>query len=142
MFSLLLPVAVTLTPVETVYAYHTCTTPPYTVASHNSSGVGECHAPDGGAISTLDGFITRLNDILNTLVPFIVGLAVFVIIYGIFGYIRHSADEEKRTEAKLFVLWGVIGVFIMVSIWGFVSILVNTFVLNKNAPTVQSIFPK
>ena len=28
-------------------------------------------------------------------------------------------------------MWGIIGVFFMLSIWGFVAILVNTFEINR-----------
>ncbi len=80
---------------------------------------------------TIAAFLAKIQGILSAIIPFIVGLAVFVIIWGIFTYITHSAEEEKRQEAKQFILWGVIGVFFMLSIWGFVNILVNTFDLKK-----------
>lgn len=106
-----------------------------------SSSVESGGGNAGGEITTFTDLLNRINTILNIIVPFLVGLGVFVIIYGVFGYIQHSADEEKRREAKLFVVWGVVGVFIMVSIWGFVSILVNTFPLKRSAPKVESVFP-
>lgn len=112
------------------------------------SGSSPVSSPAGGQtdgdgpITTLGGLITHFNAILNTLVPFLVGLAVLVIMWGIFGYIRHSADEEKRGEARKYILWGVIFVFIMLSIWGFVNILVNTVPLQKKPPKVESVFPK
>lgn len=92
-------------------------------------------------ITTFAGLLNRVNDILNATVPFLIGLGVFVIIYGVFGYITHSADEEKRAEARQFVLWGIIGVCIMLSIWGLISVLTNTFVLDTYAPAVDTIFP-
>lgn len=97
---------------------------------------------DIGPITTFSGLLTHIVAILNVVVPFLVALAVFVIMWGVFGYIRHSAEEEKRAEAKMFVVWGVVGVFIMVSIWGFINILVNTLPLHKKPPKVESVFPK
>ncbi|MDO8594173.1 MAG: hypothetical protein Q7R93_01520 [bacterium] len=76
-------------------------------------------------------FLARLRGILDALIPFIIGLAVFVIIWGIFTYIAHAAEEEKRAEARKFITWGVVGVFCMISIWGFVVILINTFGLES-----------
>lgn len=85
---------------------------------------------------TLIDLLGKIQSILNSLIPFIIGLAVFVIIWGIFNYVAHAAEEEKRTEARQFIVWGVVGVFFMVSIWGFVAILINTFgvdtVINKD----------
>ena len=75
---------------------------------------------------TLFSLLDKIRSILDAVVPFIIGLAVFIIIWGIFNYIAHAAEEEKRTEAKQFIIYGIIGVFFMLSIWGFVNILINT----------------
>lgn len=80
---------------------------------------------------TIPVFLNRLKGILEGIIPFIVGLAVFVILWGIFTYISQAANEEKRAEARLYIIYGILGVFFMLSIWGFVNILVNTFVLDK-----------
>ena len=88
-----------------------------------------------GFLSNISQTLARLENIINVLIPFIVGLAVLVIIYGIFGYITEAANEEKRKEAKDFIIWGFVGLFIMLSIWGLLNILVNTFPLNNRPPT-------
>ena len=75
---------------------------------------------------TIPVFLGRVRGILDALIPFIIGLAVFVIIWGIFNYVVHAAEEEKRAEARAYIVWGIVGVFFMISIWGFVTILLNT----------------
>lgn len=79
---------------------------------------------------TITDLLGDIRDVLDNAIPFIIGLAVFVILWGIFNYITHAAEEEKRTEARQYIVWGIIGVFFMLSVWGFVNILVNTFNLN------------
>jgi len=81
----------------------------------------------GGNLTTISQVLNRLQSVINLIIPFIVGLAVLVIIYGIFGFITSAGDEEARANAKQFIIWGVIGVFLMVSVWGLVTILVNSF---------------
>ncbi|MDO8594175.1 MAG: hypothetical protein Q7R93_01530 [bacterium] len=113
-------------------------------AGHNCTpaGSGNVGAGNvGSGITTFDGLIGRANAILNTLVPVLIGLAVFIVIWGVFGYITHADEEEKRAEAKQFILWGVIFIFFMVSIWGFINILVNSFDLSKTAPTARPTLP-
>ena len=97
---------------------------------------------DMGPITTIPGLLQYLMALMNTIVPFLVSLAVFVIIYGIFTYIRHAGEEEKRSEARMFILWGVLAVFAMLSIWGLISVLVNSLPLKRSAPQIQSVFPK
>ncbi|OHA37360.1 MAG: hypothetical protein A2W65_00470 [Candidatus Taylorbacteria bacterium RIFCSPLOWO2_02_50_13] len=86
-------------------------------------------------VTTFTGLLGRLNSLINALIPFIVGLAVFVIIWGIFVYVAQAGDEEKRVQARKFIVWGVIGVFFMLSVWGLVNILVNSINLEKTINT-------
>src|SRR3989338_9456 len=75
--------------------------------------------------------IEQINAVINAVIPFLVGLAVLIIIWGVFNYIAGAGDEEKRAQAKQYIVWGVVGVFIMLSIWGLVNVLVNSFHLRK-----------
>src|SRR3989338_3101652 len=79
---------------------------------------------------TIKDLLVTAQDILTSVIPFIVGLAVFVVLWGIFNYIVHGAEEEKRAEGKKFMIFGIIGIFMMLSIWGFVNVLVKTFDLD------------
>jgi len=92
-------------------------------------------------LTNISSVIVRLNGIINLFIPFLIGLAVFLIIYGIFGYISKAADEEKRKEAKDFIMWGIIAVFIMISIWGLINILVKSFKTDTSTAIVKTVYP-
>lgn len=131
---------------SSVFAGHSCTTPPYTIPVHEASGASVCRALDGrsaegGTITTFAGLLNRINLVLNTIVPFLVGIAVFIVIWGVFKYIASAAEEEKRVEARAFIVWGIVGIFAMVSVWGFVNIMVNSFDLSTRAPSAQPNLP-
>lgn len=71
----------------------------------------------------------------NVAVPVIFAIAFIVFIWGVFLYfIAGGQDEEKRDKGKNLMLWGLIGFFIMVSVWGLVNILVGTVDLNDRVP--------
>src|SRR4051812_731630 len=74
--------------------------------------------------------------IINTvLVPLIFALAFIVFLWGVFQYfIAGAADEEKREGGKSLMIYGLIGFFVMVSVWGIVNLLLGTFNLNSNPP--------
>lgn len=62
------------------------------------------------------------------LVPLVFAIAFIVFLWGIFNFfIAGGADEEKREAGKKFMVWGFIGFFVMVSVWGIVNLLVGTF---------------
>lgn len=76
--------------------------------------------------------IVFIEDILvfidYVLVPLVFSLAFIVFLWGIFNFfIAGGADEEKREKGKQFMVWGLIGFFVMVSVWGIVNLMVGTF---------------
>lgn len=104
-------------------------------------------APPAAQVNNLTDLFNAVNKIINVFIPFLVGIAVLIIIWGVFNYIAGAGDEEKRAQAKSFIVWGVVGVFIMLSIWGLVNILVNSINLKKtplnptDLPTFQTNIP-
>ncbi|KKU67316.1 MAG: hypothetical protein UX89_C0016G0019 [Parcubacteria group bacterium GW2011_GWA2_47_16] len=110
-------------------------TPPYTkfLGYENGIAVYGLETPPTTSATNFRSLMAILQNIIDAVIPFLVGLAVMLVIYGIVGFISHAADEEKRTEAKNFIIWGIIGIFVMISIWGFVNILVKTFNLDPSA---------
>lgn len=77
-----------------------------------------------------------LNIINNVLVPIIFGFAFIIFIWGIFRFfIQGAHDEEKRENGRNLMLWGLVGFFAMVSVWGLLHIIVGTFNLNPAVPS-------
>lgn len=60
------------------------------------------------------------------IVPILVGFALVIFLWGIFKFIKNGGDEKAREEGKQIMLWGVIGLFVMLCVWGFVAILAHT----------------
>jgi hypothetical protein len=83
------------------------------------------------------GYITCL--INNSIIPLIFALAVAMLIWGTVKFFIIDADEEaKREEGKQFIIWGIIALAAMLSIWGLVTVLSNTFGVNSHViPQVQ-----
>jgi hypothetical protein len=44
---------------------------------------------------------------------------------GLIRYITAGGDADKRAEARGIMIWGVVILFVMVSVWGLVGILGN-----------------
>ena len=93
--------------------------------------------------SAVDWFslLKILQNIVDVIIPFVVGLAVLILIYGILGFMSSAADEEKRKEAKNFIAWGIVSIFVMVSVWGLVNILIGTFGFTANSTLITNVYP-
>lgn len=82
-----------------------------------------------------------IDFINNILVPLVFALAFIIFIWGVFTYfIRGAADAEKREKGRDFMIYGIIGFFVMVSVWGLVHILTGTISLNNNG--LQNQYPQ
>jgi len=80
----------------------------------------------------------------NVLVPVLFAIAFIVFLYGIASsYIFSRGDEEAVKKGHKFLLWGIIGFVVMISIWGLVNVVANTFGLGGvyAPPTPSSISP-
>jgi hypothetical protein len=84
--------------------------------------LAQSYAPNQG----IGGLFTFVGGILNRVVPLLIALAVVYFIWQVFAY-TIAGDEEKKKEAKTHIIWGIVGIFIMVSVWGLVAILQSTF---------------
>ncbi len=81
------------------------------------------------------GIISNLTNIINEIIPFIIGLAVFIFIVGLIRYVNAGGDEDKVKAARSTIIWGLIIIFVMFSAVGIVNILNNTFQLDNQLDT-------
>lgn len=78
------------------------------------------------SVTSADSLITKINSILKSILPIIISIAVIYFVYQVMMY-TISGDEDKKAAAKDGMIYGIIGLFVMVSIWGLVAILSGTF---------------
>ena len=64
--------------------------------------------------------------IINPLIILLFVLAVVYFVYGLVRYLLYPDNEEIRKSSKSHMLWGIIGMFIMVSVFGIMSLIINT----------------
>jgi hypothetical protein len=88
-------------------------------------------------IKTFESLVNKFIDIIQYVIPLIFSIALVAFLWGIFQYFFSGA--EKKEEAKDFLLYGIIGLFIMVSVWGLVKILTGTFPLDTAQPNLPSL---
>lgn len=58
------------------------------------------------------------------LLLFTAGFLVFI--YGLTVFMWHLKDGHGHDEGVNHMMWGVIGMFIMVSVWGIINLIENT----------------
>ena len=77
------------------------------------------------AASSADAVVNSIvpkivDNIVLPAVELISALAVLLFIWGLFGFFRNGEDVEARKNGQRHILWGVIGLAIMVSVYGII----------------------
>lgn len=75
---------------------------------------------------------TLFNNVLSWAVPTLIACAVVYFLYGVLQYVIMGDDEEKKEKAKSTILYGIVGIFVMVSVYGLVKLVQNTFGVGIN----------
>lgn len=82
------------------------------------------------------GPIARLfRDAVSYAIPVLISVAVVYFLYGVIMYVI-TADSETKDKAKSTMIYGIIGIFVMVSVYGLVKLLGDTLRVNQGG-TVQ-----
>ncbi len=91
-------------------------------------------------ISTIMDIQTLLKGIitlLNSIVPFILAIALIVFLWNMVRYfIIEGANEKEHENAKSLALWGIMAFVVMLGIWGIVNLLIGEIGLSKQSPIV------
>lgn len=76
-----------------------------------------------GRVRDFKGLIQFFINLIKDLIPLVIALTVLVFLWGIFKLVLAGDSEDKRNEAKTIMFYGIVSLFVMVSVWGLVRIL-------------------
>lgn len=88
-----------------------------------------------GIGATLAPVLCTIGNILNILVPILISLGVVYFIWGVITYVIASDEEAKKTGRNR-IIYGIIGLAVIVSVWGLVRVLTQTFNVDNENQTI------
>jgi hypothetical protein len=72
-------------------------------------------------------FVGKIStEILNPLIALMFAVALMYFFYGIAAYIWNPDDEEARVKGRRNMLWGIIGMFVMVSVFAIMRFIISS----------------
>jgi len=84
-------------------------------------------AASPGLASTTE-FVARVNEvILFPLITLLTAIAFLFFMYGCFIYISNANNPAAREVGRGHIMWGIVGMFVMLSAFGILSVAANTF---------------
>ncbi len=77
-------------------------------------------------LSGLETIVDDMQSILAKVVPLLFGLAIAWFFWGVIKFIRSAGDPKATADAKGTMIYGVIAIAVMASVYGLVTWLGNT----------------
>lgn len=87
-------------------------------------------------MQNLAQLISFAGDILNRLIPVLIALALVIFFWGLVQYIR------THKHGRDIMIAGLVGLFIMVSVWGIIRIAQNTLGVSNAGTDIRSNIPQ
>ncbi|MFA5934626.1 MAG: hypothetical protein WC827_01945 [Candidatus Paceibacterota bacterium] len=79
---------------------------------------------EGGGVADM---ITAVGTVINAILPVLVSLAV---VYFIYQVIQYTIADGSGKDTKG-IVWGLIGLTIIVGVWGFVNAIMSTLSISS-----------
>lgn len=91
---------------------------------------------------TIEGIIqVILKSFIDPLIPILIGVAIILFAWGLFKYLKTGVGDKSEIDgAKSLMFWGVIIIFVMLSVWGLVLIFQNIF-FGEDVPMIVPAIP-
>ncbi len=87
--------------------------------------------------------IGKVSSIINTLIPIVLALALLMFLWGMFQYfILGAGDEGKRETGRSYMIYGLIGLAVMVAVWGLVNLLISIVGVNTGGTVPVPVIPR
>lgn len=86
----------------------------------------------------IKGILTGVSGLMNMVVRIIFGLALIYFFWGGARFILNAGDAKTREDGKNKMIWGVITLFVMISIYGIIAWLTGVLGLPSGDSVLDS----
>lgn len=89
----------------------------------------------------VEGALEAIGGIINLATPIVVAIALLAFFWGLVTYIFKSGSPDERKKGLSIMIWGIIALFVMLSVFGIINALQDTFGVktgNVNIPSITT----
>jgi len=72
--------------------------------------------------------------IAGGVIPVLIGIALLIFFWGIVKFVFSQGSEKAQTDGKKIMIWGLIALFVMLSVWGIIKFFQDAFGLSNLGP--------
>ncbi|MDQ3089527.1 MAG: pilin [bacterium] len=74
-------------------------------------------------LGNIEDLLNAFGRLVDLALPIIVAVGLLAFFYGLAKFIFSAGDGEKQKEGRQIMIYGVIALFVMVSVWGLVNFI-------------------
>ncbi|MCK5589181.1 MAG: hypothetical protein KAI16_02625 [Candidatus Pacebacteria bacterium] len=93
------------------------------------------------AATDLSSFLGTISGLFGNIYALLLTAAVLAFMYGLLMFIFKPGEGDKGKKHKDVMIWAIVALFLMVSVWGIVRMLQNTFFTSGDVGTAVSLPP-
>jgi hypothetical protein len=101
--------------------------------------------PNFASANDIFSLINLGVDTLRAVALLAISFAVVFFFFGLVKFITHADDQKAIDEGKSLMVWGIVGMVVLVSFWGIVGYIQESLQLRDgvrgDAPSVQTTVP-
>lgn len=93
---------------------------------------------------TINKFLNNVTDqIINPIILLLFALAAVYFVYSVIKFLTIDADDKgtARVEARNAIMWGIVGMVIMISVYGLIRFVLVSFGISVNDPSLSGAAP-
>jgi uncharacterized membrane protein YidH (DUF202 family) len=81
--------------------------------------------------SAFDTLLTSIvEEIVSPIIYFLIALALIYFLWGIFIFVKNADNPDKRSEGYDHMIWGIIGLFIIIAANGIINAIMSTLTVS------------
>lgn len=77
---------------------------------------------------TIGSLLNNVEQVANRAISLLFVVATLVFLWGVIRYVIAGGDEEKLKEGRQYIIYGLIGLAVMLAVWGIVGAVVKTLI--------------
>jgi len=98
----------------------------------SAAGVATFAVPFIVAAQSLQTTTSLISALVNYGIGLLIGIAIIAFFWGLIMYLFKSKGGEEGKKAYQMMVWGILALFVMLSVYGLVRLLQNTFGVGGN----------
>lgn len=92
-----------------------------------------------GNLGNLETLLRSVGRLVDIALPIIVAIGLLVFFWGLVKFI--FGGEEAKKEGQSFMIWGIVALFVMISVWGLVRWIGNALGIGQGDTVIVPAVP-